>query len=44
MKKDFYNICEDLQGILLDIINLDETHVWESMFDRHHLKSLREEI
>lgn len=42
--KNFYDVCEDLQAILLDIIDLDETHIWESMFNRHHLKSLREEV
>lgn len=42
--KDFYNICEDLQAILLDIIDLDESHLWEFIYKRHDLKSLREEV
>lgn len=28
---NFYDICEDLQAILLDIIDLDETKLWESL-------------
>lgn len=40
----FYNICRDLQVILLDIIDLDETKLWESLFKRHHIISLKEEV
>lgn len=41
---NFYDICEDLQAILLDIIDLDETKLWESLFKRHHMRSLKEEV